>query len=139
MAALLALYISGWQLDAGMAGSSKPPRFFLHGPTVIAFFPLSSPKDLENDPNANEALADFQFYAHQVREPLSKLGVNFETVYTRSFLVSHAGKVVKFTPAGEQAGYYFVRPGQRPRVEYGVETDSDIERQAKEYFGLAGR
>ena len=33
-------------------------------------------------------------------------------------------------------GYYFVASGKKPRVEYGVLTDSDLLHAARNYFAL---
>jgi hypothetical protein len=46
------------------------------------------------------------------------------------------GKIVKaFRPVKGDVGYYFVAPGKKPRIEYGVMTDADLLQVANEYFG----
>jgi hypothetical protein len=94
--------------------------FDVRRPTIVAFFPPVKQAELKTDPDTNEALADFQVYATRVREPLRKAGVDFHEVYTPSFRVRAAGKVTTFRPTEAKVGYYFVAPGKKPRVEYGV-------------------
>lgn len=104
-------------------------------PTVIAFFSPVSEKELANDPDTNEALADFQEYAMRVREPLRKLGIDFHEVYANTFQIRVGKKVSVFRPR-ILVGYYFIAPGKQPRVAYGVETDDDVLYSARRYFGL---
>jgi len=33
-------------------------------------------------------------------------------------------------------GYYYIAPGRKPRLEYGVATDLDILQIASDYFGM---
>ncbi len=106
--------------------------------TIIAFFPVT-PKELENRPDANEALSDFQFYAAQARKPLLQMGVDLEEVYGRSFRVTNSRKTTTFRPASGKIGYYLVTPSKRPRIEYGVETDIGLMQAAREYFGLVAK
>lgn len=113
----------------GHAQDSSEPTFVVRGPTILAFFPPT-------DPDTNEALSDFQQYARQARAPLSKLGVDFKEVYVGSFRVTSAGRTTRFRPGRTKVGYYFVLPGKKPRVEYGVMTDSDLIQDAKDHFGL---
>lgn len=40
-----------------------------------------------------------------------------------------------FTPTKEKVGYYLISPGKKPRIEYGVMTDTDLLQVAKDYFG----
>lgn len=105
---------------------------------VLAFFPPVSSKELDQGPSTNEALSDFQLYANQVRGPLSKLGVDFQQVYAHSFRVTNAGRATTFHPF-DKIGYYFVAPGRKPRIEYGVATDVDILQVAKDYFGITAK
>jgi len=67
------------------AESAKQPVFDIKRPTIIAFFPPVTQAQLEKDPDTNEALADFQLYAKQVREPLRKAGIEFHELYAHSF------------------------------------------------------
>jgi hypothetical protein len=78
-----------------------------------------------------------QVYAARVREPLRRAGIDFHEVYAGSFRVRIGNKVVTFRPGEVKVGYYFVAPGKKPRVQYGVDTDDDILRIAGEYFGIA--
>jgi hypothetical protein len=104
-------------------------------PTVIAFFP-SDPNAVKND-DANDSLFDFQLYTASARQRLAAENVEFQVVYTRSFQVVQDGRLTNFRPPRAEAGYYFAMPGKKPRVEYGVMSDKDIERVAGEYFGGA--
>jgi len=85
-----------------------------------------------------EALADFQFYARSVRAPLRKAGIEFYELYTHSFGLRVGNKWTTFWPAKANVGYYFVAPGKKPRIEYGVMTDSDLLQVANAYFGIHG-
>jgi hypothetical protein len=38
-----------------------------------------------------------------------------------------------------KVGYYFIAPGKKPRIEYGVVTDIDLLQIATEYFGVISR
>jgi hypothetical protein len=104
------------------------------GPTVIAFFPPVTEKDLSEDPDTNESLSDFQLYAQRVRGKLHDAGIDFQEMYASSFGVKCGGKTKTFHPQKIQVGYYFVAPGKSPHVEYGVMTDADILHVAKKYF-----
>ena len=106
----------------------------VRGPTVIAFFPPATDKDLSQDPDTNESLSDFQFYAQKVRGKLHDAGINFQEIYASAFDVKCGATTTSFHPQKTQVGYYFVAPGKSPRVEYGVMTDADILLVAKEYF-----
>jgi hypothetical protein len=106
-------------------------------PTVVAFFPPVSDTELSNNPDTNESLADFQFYATRVREKLHAAGIDFEVIYELSFAVKSGTKTTIFRPKNHDVGYYFVEPGKSPRIEYGVMTDDDILHVAIEYFRLA--
>lgn len=111
------------------------PLVTVKGPTIVAFFFPVSEREMRDNPDTNEALADFQLYAGQAREPLRKAGIDFEQLYTRSFRVRIGKSVSRFVPEEAEIGYYFVAPGKKPRVVYGVTTDEDLVSQAKEYFG----
>lgn len=95
--------------------------------------------ELSKDPDTNESLADFQFYATRVREKLRNAGIDFEEIYASSFAVKCGTKTTTFHPKKVTVGYYFVVPGRSPRVEYGVMTDEGIFDVAAEYFRLASK
>jgi hypothetical protein len=116
--------------------AEKPPIIVVKDRTVVAFFPPASKAELGKDPDLNEALADFQVYAKGVREPLKKAGVEFHELYTHSFQVRLGKTVTTFRPTKADVGYYFVVPGKKPRIEYGVITDADLLQIAHEYFGI---
>ena len=103
--------------------------------TIIAFFPPMSEADLKADPDANEALADFQFYASHVREPMRKAGIDFHALRVRSFRVGVGSQITTFRP-NVKVGYYLIAPGKKPRVEYGVMSASDLMEIASAYFGV---
>jgi len=107
----------------------------VNGPTIVAFFPPVSQRELQDNPDTNEVLSDFQLYTGQASEPLRKAGITFEQLYTRSFRVKVEKSVSRFVPAQPGIGYYLVAPGKKPRVVYGVTTDADLVSQANEYFG----
>jgi hypothetical protein len=77
------------------------------GKTVIAFYPPSSQTDKANT-GANEASSDFQIYAGRVKQPLSRLGIDFQELYVRSFWVHLGGKMITFHPKADLVGYYLI-------------------------------
>lgn len=114
--------------------ANKPPLFDVKGPTIIAFCPPASEAELSKHPDINEALSDFQFYARAVRQPLEKKHIEFRQVYARQFAI-RGGEQHTVISANGRIGYYFVTPGKRPHVEYGVMTDTDLLQAADKYFG----
>lgn len=117
--------------------ASDAPVISVRAARVIAFFPPVSQSDLSNDNDGlNESLNDFQYYAGRVRAPLKKEGIDFDEVYAKSFRVRIAAQTSLFKPSEDRAGYYFIAPGKKPLIEYGVMTDLDILQIAKEYFRL---
>ena len=134
-AAALALTIGAASIGAKSAAKSAPPSFEIRKPTIIAFFPPVTDKDLDDD--TADALDDFQYYADEVRGPLKRAGVEFQEAYARTFTVRLGAKTIVFRVGKEEVGYYFVAPGKKPHVEYGVMDDDDILSEAHEYFGVA--
>ena len=118
---------------------AKEPSFVIRRPTVIAFFPPVTKKDLKSDESLNESLGDFQIYAKQARDRLAKMGITFESVYARAFRLRVGTKVITFRPGAEDVGYYFIAPGKTPRIEYGVATDDDLALLSTQYFGIPER
>ena len=126
----------GLAASALLIADAAEPTIVIRRPTVIAFFAPVSNHEMETDTDENEALADFQLYASQVRKPLQEAGIDFHELYVRSFRVRSGKKFVTFRPQQVEVGYYFVEPGKKPRVEYGVMTHTDILQIAKQQFGL---
>jgi hypothetical protein len=120
---------------SGLFAADTPPIIVVQGPTVVAFFPPITKAELEKDPDTNETLADFQAYAARVREPFKKSGIELHELYTHSFQLRVGKTVATFHPTKEQIGYYFVAPGKKPRIEYGVLTHADLLDIAHVYFG----
>jgi hypothetical protein len=118
------------------AAEKQPVVVVVRGPTVVAFFEPIPQSKLEKDPDTNEALADFQFYAKNVREPFRKERIEFHELYAHSFQLRNGKRLTTFRPGKVNVGYYLVAPGKRPRVEYGVMTDSDLLQVANQYFGI---
>lgn len=118
------------------AATHRPPSFQIRKPTIIAFFPPLSDMELDADPDMSDALDDFQDAADEVRGRVKKAGVDFEETYTRSFTVRVGAKTVVFRTGKDDVGYYFIAPGKKPHVEYGVMTDDDILGVAHDYFGV---
>ncbi|HME58788.1 MAG TPA: hypothetical protein VKF63_10655 [Terracidiphilus sp.] len=112
------------------------PVFVIHGPTIVAFFPPVTAKDLDSDQNTNEALSDFQFYIDEVRNPLHKAGIELQESYARSFRLRCGNTVRTFRTGKNSIGYYFITPGKKPHIEVGVMTDVDILDAARKYFGM---
>jgi hypothetical protein len=124
-------------LSHSLVAAPKIPLVIVTRPTIVAFFSPVTPDELKIDPDTNEALADFQFYAKKMRKPLHDAGIDFTEVYAKSFQVQRGKQITIFRPAKIDVGYYLVTPGKEPRVEYGVLTDTDLLQIANEYFGLA--
>jgi hypothetical protein len=122
-----------------LGAAPKEKLVVINRPTVVAFFQPVTDAELSNDPDTNESLSDFQFYAATVREKLHDKGIDFEVIYASSFAVKSGAKTTTFHPQKAAVGYYFVAPGKSPRVEYGVMTDADILQVAAEYFRLASK
>jgi hypothetical protein len=130
---LLAVLIG---LAFGVLALSEPP-IEIDRPTVIAFFPPFSADELAKDFDLNAALDDFQFYANKAREPLLKAGVNMHEVYAHEFQIRLGKDIVTVHPKKPGIGYYFVAPGKKPIVEYGVETDSDLLAAVQKHLGIS--
>ena len=128
-----ALGISG---DTGAQGLSQSPVIQIQRGTVIAFF-TPALKSTNEGADLNEGLGDFQFYAERTKEPLNELNIDFKEQYARSFRIHISGTDVVFRPKSDAVGYYLIAPGKKPRIEYGVMTDSDLLAVAKRYFGLS--
>jgi hypothetical protein len=116
------------------AADHHAPVVVVRGPTVVAFFPPVTQKELDGSPDTNEALSDFQLYARQARTALAARGVAFEELYTRSFRVSDGKRVKVFRPGSVRVGYYFAIPGKKSHLEYGVMTSDDLIDTAERYF-----
>jgi hypothetical protein len=115
--------------------TAEPPKVILvSGPTVIAFFPPVTEKDLSQEPDTNESLSDFQFYGQRVRAKLHDAGFDFREIYATSFSVKCGAKTENFHTQKTKVGYYFIAPGKPPQVECGVMTDTNILQVAKRYF-----
>jgi hypothetical protein len=121
-----------------VVAAEKQPIVVVAAPTIVAFFPVTK-TELQKDADTNEALADFQFYAKQAREPLKKTGIEFQEVYAQSFRVRIGQEATVFRPAKGNAGYYLIVPGKKPRIEYGVMTSADLLQVANEYFGTSAK
>ncbi|MGB9069170.1 MAG: hypothetical protein WCC21_11435 [Candidatus Acidiferrales bacterium] len=116
--------------------AAKDPVFTVRTRTVVAFFAPVTGRDLD-DEDTNEDLSDFQYYDDEVRAPFKKAGIELHETYTRSFSIRLKGRVVQFrTTRKNDVGYYFIAPGRKPHVEYGVMTDEDLLDVAHDYFGI---
>jgi len=115
--------------------AQKTPTFDVTGPTIVAFFPPVTDAELRQDPDTNEPLSDFQFYAEQVREPMKKKGIAFHEVYARQFVISIGKSVTTFRPVPIDVGYYFIAPSKKPLIQYGINSDVGLLQTADEYFG----
>jgi len=111
----------------------KEQQVVIKGPTVVAFFTPVTEADLDKNPETNEALADFQVYAARVRGQLEGMGIALEEFYATSFIVRCGAKTMRFRPKSG-VGYYFTVPDKSAHVEYGVMTDTDILKIAKDQF-----
>jgi len=121
--------------NISVAATDEQPLIEVRGPTVIAFCAPMTDVELDEDPNLDDMLADFQLYASRVRDPLHAAGIEFQELYVHSFELRDGSSASTFRPVEADVGYYFVAPGKPPRVQYGVMTDLDIVQTAREYFG----
>jgi hypothetical protein len=113
---------------------AKTATVVVQGPTVIAFFEPVTDAELDKDADLNETLSDFQLYARKAREPLRKAGVEFHELYVNSFQLRIGQSLTSFRPTKATVGYYFIAPGKKPQIEYGVMTDLDLLDLANKYF-----
>src|SRR5690242_12665064 len=122
-----------------VVAATKSPLIVVTGRTVIAFCPPSTKTQLQKDADTSEALADFQLYSSQVREPLRKADIGFYELHTASFRVRVGKEISTFRASKVDIGYYLIAPGKAPRVEYGVMTASDLLQVADEYFKVQAK
>ena len=114
--------------------AERERTFLIRRATVIAFFPPVSEQEL-SDAGHNESLAHFQYSANEVRKPLHDAGITFIENYAESFRIRIGKAVTTFRPEKIKVGYYLIAPGKEPRVEYGVMTEDNLLKIAREYFG----
>jgi hypothetical protein len=133
---ILLLFVAVLAGPVKAQNAAKPvPVFTVHGPTVVAFFTPVTEKELESDPDTNEALSDFQFYNGAVRGPFQEAGIEFRETDALSFKVRIGKRVQTFPSAKIGVGYYLVAPGKKPHIVSGVMTDTDLLDLARKYFG----
>jgi hypothetical protein len=111
----------------------KPPLVDVKGPTLIAFLvPVDTGHSSDDD---NEVHADFSVFALEQAKSCRQNGIHFEELHVHSFRVRDGERLTLFRPTKITVGYYLLAPRKKPRVEYGVNTDSDLMEIAREYFG----
>ena len=106
---------------------------------MLAFFPPVTDAELEKDPDTNEALGDFQLYAIQAGPKLKKAGIDFEVVSAEKFKIKSGAVVRTFNTGKIGIGYYFIKPGKQPHIQYGVMTDDDLLEAGSQVFQGAHR
>lgn len=116
--------------------AEKTPVINASGPTLIAFFAPVTQEEVDKNDETSEALSDFQWHLREVKQKLQKAGISVHEIYTRKFEVVTGNKKKVFKPGKIDVGYYFVKPGKSPKVEYGVMSNIDIIEVAGEYFRL---
>jgi hypothetical protein len=124
------------RLFASAGHPGRQPRIPVQGPIILAFSPRVEEADLKRDPDLNESISDFRLYTDEIREPLAKAGIEFREVHRRSFCIEMRTGAVNVDRLRQDLGYYFIQPGKKPHVEYGVQTSVDIAQEAKTYFGI---
>jgi hypothetical protein len=115
----------------------QPQVFVIHRPTIVAFFPPVARPGLDSDPDTNEALSDFQFYSGQAKSPLHEVGIDFFEADATSFKIRVGAHFHVFRTGKGGVGYYFINPGKKAHIEYGVMTGKDLLDAAWSYFGIA--
>ena len=128
---LLIIYLLPVSVHAG----SQIPTIEVKGPTVIAFFGPVTKDELNKDADLNESLSDFQYHLHGAKPRLEEAGIKVHEIYTKSFTVKSLTSMTTFKPKDTDVGYYFITPGKKPKIEYGVMTGVDLLYIANEYFG----
>lgn len=119
-----------------LQSADKEPMIEVVCPTIVAFFPPVTDAELSKNPDTGEALSDFHLYADTIREPLKQRGIDFHEVYAHSFTIRTTKAKTRFKPGKVDVGYYLLVPGRKPRIEYGVLTDTDLLQIADEYFRI---
>jgi hypothetical protein len=132
---LLVLAFASSSVSGAAPDYKVPPQFPVQRPMIVAFFPVTAAE--LKDVYTNEALSDFQFYVSRVDKPLHKVGVTLHRVYAQSFKIQILTGIQVFQPEEGNCGYYFIAPGKKPKVEYGVMTDADLYQEAAAYFGIS--
>jgi hypothetical protein len=128
---LLVIYLFPVSIHA----ASQIQIFEVKGPTVIAFFgPVTNDK-LDKDADLNESLSDFQYHLQGAKPRLEAAGIKVHEIYAKSFTVKLADSTTTFKPKNAGVGYYFIMPGKKPKIQYGVTTDIDVLYIASDYFG----
>lgn len=126
-----------WQPAGNAQGAME--TYVVQRPTILAFFPPVTGAELEKDPDTNEALGDFQLYAMRAGPKLKKAGIDFEVISATKFKIKD-GKVVRTLSSGKVGiGYYFIMPGKKPLVRYGVMTDDEIVEVTGKYFRIGSQ
>ncbi len=128
---MLVIYL----LPVFVHASSQNPIVEVKAPTVIAFFGPVTKDELDKDDELNESLSDFQHHLHEATPTLEKAGIKVHELYTKSFTLKLATSTITFRPKDTDVGYYFIMPGKKPKVQYGVMTDVDLLSIASDYFG----
>ena len=116
--------------------AEQQTRFVITGPTLISFF-LNYTDDGILADGGNEALYDFGHYLPAAEDKLREAGVQVHAVLkVKSFQVKIGSRWHTFQPRGNDVGYYFIAPGRKPRVEFGIQETEGILDIARNYFRL---
>ncbi len=124
-------------LPASSHAGSKIPPIEVNSPTVIAFFHPVTKAALNKDANLNEALSDFQYHLRKAKPRLKEFGITVHEIYSTSFKIRLPSSTTTFTAKDIHVGYYFILPGNKPMIRYGVLTDIDLLHFAEDYFGTS--
>ena len=77
----------------------KSPVIQIRRVTIIAFNPARKAANVDAD--SHEALSDFQLYAECVKQPLSKLDIDFKELHFRSFRLHLSGEDIVCRPKSD--------------------------------------
>ena len=122
-------------LPVYLHAASQIPILEVKGPTVIAFFSPVTIDELNKDADLNESLSDFQHHLHGAKSTLENSGIKVHEIYAKLFTVKLPTWTTTFKPKDADVGYYFIMPGKKPKIQYGVMTDIDLLHIASDYFG----
>lgn len=105
------------------------------GPTLIAFVPAVTERQLREDDALNTTLDDFGWYIASASDTLRALGFAIVGRTGDSVRVIVRGREFTFLPAPDsgRVGYLLVAPDRGPFVHYGVHTDAELISLARRY------
>jgi hypothetical protein len=122
----LSVFLAG---QSAVAEETRPAPIVISGRTVIAFFMPGRSKEL-----SSAARADFERYAAKAAPALKESGIEFHQLYPKRVIEIQVQDRVQLLKPRFGAGYYFVTPEGKTRVEYGIKTDIHLLQYTRQYL-----